>query len=104
MSDFRPVTERLMSVLRSRGIEIRADGDDLVVGPAHLLTDGDRQAIRKLKPQLLAMIQAEDNCRNQHHMPGCWSTERVRHRPGWSRTVCSSCGRFIGYSPLPSDN
>ena len=38
--------------LEARGVYIRGDGDDIIVGPRHLLTDDDRTAIRQLKPHL----------------------------------------------------
>jgi len=47
---------RLLCQLEIRGLNVRRDGDDLVVGPRQHLTDADRAAIRRHRDHLLALV------------------------------------------------
>ncbi len=52
---------RLLTALSERGIEIQADGADLVVRPSSRLTDADRAAIRAAKTDLLVHLRREQD-------------------------------------------
>jgi hypothetical protein len=53
----------VVSDLRARGITLRAEGDELVAAPVHLLTAYDRRLIRTHKSDLLALlVEAEGTC------------------------------------------
>jgi hypothetical protein len=43
--------------LEARHCHLDIDGDILVVGPSELLTDTDRAAIRRWKPELLMLVR-----------------------------------------------
>jgi hypothetical protein len=47
---------RLAWDLEARGFHLRAVDDLLTVGPRDLLTDADRDLIRRWKPHLLAIV------------------------------------------------
>jgi hypothetical protein len=42
--------------LEARGLRLGVDGDMLTVGPRTLVTDADREALRRWKPHLLALV------------------------------------------------
>jgi hypothetical protein len=47
---------RLALDLEAKGLHLGVDGDMLLVGPRELLTDADRDLIRRWKPHLLALL------------------------------------------------
>jgi hypothetical protein len=47
---------RLALDLEARGLHLGVNGDMLWVGPRDLLTDDDRELIRRWKPHLLAIV------------------------------------------------
>src|SRR4030095_1061608 len=47
---------RLALELEGRGLRLRVDGDDLLIGPRELITDEDRAALRRGKPHVLALL------------------------------------------------
>lgn len=49
-----------LTVLRTDGFALWRDGANIVVSPSRKLTDDRRQAIRELKPALLALLVVED--------------------------------------------
>jgi hypothetical protein len=52
-----PVSAYLLALaLEARGVRLAGDGDDILAGPRHLLTDEDRTAIRQLKPHLRQIV------------------------------------------------
>ncbi|SCC93433.1 conserved hypothetical protein [Thiomonas sp. X19] len=50
----------LLADLRVSGFTIQPDGDTLIVSPASRLTDDLREAIRQTKPDLMALLWAEN--------------------------------------------
>ncbi len=50
----------LLAYLRVSGFTIQPDGDALIVSPASRLTDALREAIRQTKPDLMALLWAEN--------------------------------------------
>lgn len=48
----------LLLDLEARGFSIHRDGDDVVIRPAHQLTDEEHEALRRWKHHLLALIDA----------------------------------------------
>jgi hypothetical protein len=42
--------------LEHRGLDLQVEGADIVVRPRGVLTDADRAEIRRLKPDLIALI------------------------------------------------
>jgi hypothetical protein len=46
----------LVNRLRARGARLEVDGETLVVSPRSVLTEADRQAIRAMKPAILALL------------------------------------------------
>lgn len=46
----------LLIDLAADGFEVRADGDRLLVSPRERITDGLRDALRAVKPELLALL------------------------------------------------
>lgn len=49
----------LMLGLEARGVRLTSDGQDLVITPFSLLTDDDRQQLRRWKLHLLALVDYE---------------------------------------------
>jgi hypothetical protein len=49
----------LITRLRGRGIRLSRDGSKVWAEPASKLTDDDRQAIRKLKPELIRLLHTD---------------------------------------------
>lgn len=49
---------RLALDLESRGLDLQLDGDNLAVGPKSLITDEDRQLIRRYKFHLMHLVAA----------------------------------------------
>ena len=52
---------RLALDLERRGLRLAADGDSLSVGPRELITDADRNLIRRWKAHLLAIVSYDAN-------------------------------------------
>ena len=50
----------LLADLRTSGFTIEPDGDTLIVSPASRLSDDLREAIRQAKPDLMALLWAEN--------------------------------------------
>jgi hypothetical protein len=50
----------LLAELSGSGLTVTADGDRLVIRPASKLTDTHRDALRRAKPELLALLSAPD--------------------------------------------
>lgn len=73
----------LLLSLRARGVSIGSEAGQLLAGPPHLLTDGDRAALRAHKPELLALLAsgplppASD--------PSVPSADALRHLAGYVR-------------------
>lgn len=49
---------------------------------------------RNHKPELVAYLRP--NC-NPHNNAGNYIDEPAISRPGWVRSTCRVCGRFVGY-------
>lgn len=47
---------RLLWALEERGLHVRLDGDAVLVGPNRALSDEDRQAIRRYRDELRALV------------------------------------------------
>jgi hypothetical protein len=47
---------RLLLNLESRGLTVTHDGSDLIIRPRGQLTDADREALRRWKPHVIALI------------------------------------------------
>lgn len=57
-----PLTPLLLLLdLEARGVTVHRDADDLVIRPAAQLTDEDKAAIRRWKPQLRALVVYVDS-------------------------------------------
>ncbi|MCC7177063.1 MAG: hypothetical protein IT177_01615 [Acidobacteria bacterium] len=69
----------LLLDLEARGIKVRRDGPDLVVGPANALTPADERRLRRLKPHLVALL----------HYCGRMDTGDVAFTDGGRRLGCS---------------
>lgn len=50
---------RLVLDLQERGLSFERDGDDIVVRPKALLTDQDREALRRWKRHVLVLLDYE---------------------------------------------
>jgi hypothetical protein len=46
----------LLWQLEDRGLQVRRDGDGIVVSPRDRLTDADRASIRRHRSELLALV------------------------------------------------
>jgi len=91
---------QLVQRLKARGIAIEVEGDRLLISPSSLLTDVDRTEIRGRKPGLIGLLSP---CIS-HFDSACWIREPLANRPGWERTSCRRCGRFIGFNPIRGPN
>ena len=102
-----PAAGDLLNDLRQRGVKLSANGDQLVIDAPHgTLTNDDVDALRQLKPLLLAMLKnrmAPHRCDRAD-----WTDRRVKKRRpdaptdpqgDWLQTKCIVCGRFFGYRP-----
>lgn len=80
--------DALLMDFRRRGLRVWPEGGKLVVAPAELLTDDDRETIRRYKPDLLALLKNSDE--------GAQPAARER----WAGSACSSmplrrCGALV---------
>src|SRR5271166_2826003 len=81
----------LLARLAERGIDVKADGTDLVVRPGSRLTDADRATIRQHKAELLAELRA-------HHDRG----DRGDVRPADSAGEAAALLNRLRCSTLPT--
>jgi hypothetical protein len=51
--------EALLSELRARGVTLEAHGDRLKIRPSTLVTPGEVERLRALKPEILALLVAQ---------------------------------------------
>src|SRR5262245_28394160 len=73
---------RLALDLERRGLHLGVDGDFLSIGPRNLLTDADRDRIRRWKRQLLAIVWlSSDDALGVLHFPHGRRHALVRARP-----------------------
>jgi hypothetical protein len=90
----------LLAELRAAGVELKADGDRILVRPAGALTPELRASIQRLKPVVLALLAG-------HDAEVAWRVEAMRPRvpatgpipPMYARRLrsvedgaCLSCG------------
>lgn len=67
----------LVQDLRQRGFRLRVDGDRLLVAPAARLTEADREAIRRCRDALVALLGGD-------MFPSPWRGVEVRQSDwGW---------------------
>ena len=99
-----PEAGDLLADLRRRGVELTANGDQLVIDAPHgTLTSVDVNALRQLKPLLLAILKnrmAPHRCdlvdrRVMKRLPDAPTDPQG----DWLQTKCRVCGRFFGYRP-----
>ena len=85
----------LLADLSARGVVVTITGNAIELdAPAGALIDADVAALRELKQQVLDHIAGQ--CR-PHNNPDNYVDAPAPGRPGWTRTSCRVCGRFIGY-------
>ena len=53
---------QLLQALRARGFTAEVHGDRLFVAPGDQLTEADCEAIRRAKPELMALVRDEAIC------------------------------------------
>ena len=82
----------------ARGIRLLpAGGDGLKIdAPQDVLTPDLMERLKAHKGELLAAL-GSDQCR--HLDRECYRDAPAPGRPGWIRTTCRRCDRFIGYRP-----
>jgi hypothetical protein len=79
----------LLADLEAAGFHVRIEGERLLLGPRHGLTDEQRELVRGHRDELWAIVVARAVIRAR---PDTW------HDPEPDR--CSACGApAIGYSP-----
>jgi hypothetical protein len=85
----------LITDLSARGVIVTVAGNAIRLdAPVGVLTDADVAALRELKQQVLEHIAGQ--CR-PHNNPANYVDTPAPGRPGWTRTSCRVCGRFVGY-------
>ncbi|HVC35367.1 MAG TPA: hypothetical protein VNL16_17785 [Chloroflexota bacterium] len=87
----------LLADLRSRGIELQTDGDQLRYRPADALTEADRALLAGHKAELLLLLAAESVSPTRRHLDGptppcpkCGGPthDAADHRPGIVVLLC----------------
>lgn len=85
----------LITDLSARRVVVTVTGNAIELdAPAGVLTDADVTALRQLKQQVIDHIAGQ--CR-PHTNPDNYVDTPAPGRPGWTRSSCRVCGRFIGY-------
>ena len=84
----------LMVDLDRLGIRLAAHGDRLRYWPRSAVTPDLADRMKAHKGELLAVLHS-DQCR--HIDSECYRDAPAPGRPGWIRTTCRTCDRFIGY-------
>ena len=89
--------DSLLAELRSRDLVLTVKVGRLMVGPAGLLTDQLRQAIREHRSALLSLAASERAEQSENRM-GAIHAENGKQRSAMSRELessrCCSCGNF----------
>ena len=62
--------------LASAGVNVKADGDQLVIWPASILTDEMRRGVVALKPEILALLVVGACSRCAIAATSCWHAQR----------------------------
>ena len=97
----------LMTDLARLGIRIEAHGDRLRYSPRSAVTPDLARRMKAHKGELLAILRRDSTAPSkkcvQHITSQDWTDEPAINRPGWIRTTCRRCGRFIGYRPARMD-
>ncbi|EMI52185.1 hypothetical protein [Rhodopirellula sallentina] len=57
-----------------------------------------------IKPATPVETEPKPPRRCSHGDRSAWIETADRSRPGWLRTTCSRCGRFVGYRPADPKN
>ena len=87
----------LLSELSNRGIVVTVSEESLELdAPLGVLRDTDLTRLRDAKQAVLDHLRSQ--CR-PHNNPDNYLDTPDSNRPGWIRTTCRICGKFIGYRP-----
>ena len=91
----------ILSTLKSKGVNLKRDGDDLIATPKAALTDELRTLIRQHKPELLRALVSDRHWRWNLHYPDGAVLE-IRELP--EPTEQELQGRYpdvVRFEPLP---
>ncbi len=98
---------QLLDELVLAGVNVAIAPDDPTSldldGTAETLTPDRLDRVKAHKAEMSAILRGDlppDGC--LHHDSACWLDARADDRPGWIRTTCRWCGRFIGFRPKDS--
>ncbi|MBE7562320.1 hypothetical protein H7F10_04995 [Acidithiobacillus sp. HP-6] len=91
----------LVEKLRTAGLTLSTIGGNLKVGPAVLLTDELRQAIREHRDEMIRILAA-----TPENYPSNTPAASVRPEPRKQpqRVTCGECLRFLPGQPLPGQS
>ena len=94
--------ETLLADLSARGVIVTVARDTIQLdAPSGVLTDDDVVVLRDHKSSVLESLRSR--CQ-PHNKPENSVDAAAPNRPGWIRTTCRVCGRFIGYRPKSHNN
>jgi hypothetical protein len=82
--------EALLATLRARGVEVLTDGQRVGVRPPGALSDDERKALRRLKPDVLALLVVPPRD-YAHPWPDALATHGQRAVGPFDQ--CIDCGR-----------
>jgi hypothetical protein len=101
----------LIKELRGAGVVVRSDGGALDISPADRLTDEMIEALKRNKPEILALLRKEDaqlfGNTEQLKPPEVEIINRPKAADSWKPDPCNRCihlSRFHGGNACRTDN
>lgn len=96
----------VIETLAAAGVMLYLDGDKLkFLAPRGAYSHELRELVAAHRAAVVEVLrkQTADSSHRQTASHSCsrsdWTDSPALDRPGWIRTTCRECGRFIGYRP-----
>lgn len=99
----------LIKELRGAGVNVRSDGGVLDISPADRLTDEMIEALKRNKPEILALLEKEDAqlIGNPEQLKPSKIINHSKKADSWKPDRCDRCihiSRFTGGNACRTDN